>query len=408
MRRLLFACLALALGLAVPVAAPTPAHAVTININIGTSLNNGRAITCRDGERILRSRGFRDIRRVDCRGRFFVYRARHRRRPVRNCREPRTMAASSTCVASEGDLPDRPLSWRPLHATAGDAVFWRASCFWPSVQAAADGVTRCAQTPEQARRIVPYGGDTGGNPLLRGFLTPSLIPRSYLVQGVLSGFSAALGYGIGVLAFWLWTYLELPQLTGPNPEGDENCSRRRVRRDCRRLPLEDPGVAEFDPHTDEPRSAGYGKPSQDGRRRCRRLCHPDVAGAPLQIHLPRVLQLAWALRPKAGFQSCRRPAGDRAVLVGGRRTGFQADAENSGLLVPGDSMLSSTMTLPGRWPPFRTGSAASLLSWEDLGRQGRRFVSSGPTRRGDRRFLRARGFGPDPRVCRNELGRHRR
>jgi len=72
----LFACLGLVLSLVVPVALPAPAHAVTININIGSSLNNGRAITCRDGERLLRNRGFRDIRRVDCRGRFFVYRAR--------------------------------------------------------------------------------------------------------------------------------------------------------------------------------------------------------------------------------------------------------------------------------------------------------------------------------------------
>jgi len=76
MRRLLFACLGLVLSFALPVTSPAPAHAVTININIGTSLNNGRAITCRDGERILRNRGFRDIRRVDCRGRFYIYHAR--------------------------------------------------------------------------------------------------------------------------------------------------------------------------------------------------------------------------------------------------------------------------------------------------------------------------------------------
>ncbi|WP_319944230.1 hypothetical protein [Mesorhizobium sp. AR10] len=76
MRLLLLAYLGLALSLVVPVASPTPAYAVTININIGSSLNNGRAITCRDGERILRNRGFRDIRREDCRGRFFVYHAR--------------------------------------------------------------------------------------------------------------------------------------------------------------------------------------------------------------------------------------------------------------------------------------------------------------------------------------------
>jgi hypothetical protein len=76
MHRPLFACLALVLGLVVPITLPAPAQAVTVNLTIGTSLNNGRAITCRDGVRILRNRGFRDIRRVDCRGRFFVYHAR--------------------------------------------------------------------------------------------------------------------------------------------------------------------------------------------------------------------------------------------------------------------------------------------------------------------------------------------
>lgn len=76
MRLFLLACFSLALSFAIPVAVSTPALAVTVDLQIGTSLNNGRAITCRDGERILRDRGFRDVLRVDCRGRFFVYRAR--------------------------------------------------------------------------------------------------------------------------------------------------------------------------------------------------------------------------------------------------------------------------------------------------------------------------------------------
>ena len=75
MRRSLFACFGLVFSLIAPLALPVPAQAVTINLTIGTSLNNGRSITCRDGERILRRRGFRNIRREDCRGRFFVYRA---------------------------------------------------------------------------------------------------------------------------------------------------------------------------------------------------------------------------------------------------------------------------------------------------------------------------------------------
>ncbi|MBB3207880.1 putative membrane protein [Rhodopirellula rubra] len=43
-----------------------------------------------------------------------------------------------------------------------------------------------------------------------GSVTPSLLPRPYFVQGVLSGFSLAIGYGVGVFLVWMWTFLELP------------------------------------------------------------------------------------------------------------------------------------------------------------------------------------------------------
>jgi uncharacterized membrane protein len=42
-------------------------------------------------------------------------------------------------------------------------------------------------------------------------LTPSLLPRHFAVQGVLSGFALAVGYGVGVLMVWLWVYLEFKQ-----------------------------------------------------------------------------------------------------------------------------------------------------------------------------------------------------
>ena len=41
-------------------------------------------------------------------------------------------------------------------------------------------------------------------------LTPSLIPRSFLLQGALAGACFAIGYGLGVCCRWLWDYLELP------------------------------------------------------------------------------------------------------------------------------------------------------------------------------------------------------
>lgn len=45
-------------------------------------------------------------------------------------------------------------------------------------------------------------------------LTPSLLPRIYVVQGLLSGIAVALGYGMGVSSVWLWQYLELPESRG--------------------------------------------------------------------------------------------------------------------------------------------------------------------------------------------------
>ena len=74
MPRTILATLVLALALVIePLAVPAPAGAVTINIAIGTNLSGGRPITCAEGARRVRSRGFRDVRRIDCGGRFFIY-----------------------------------------------------------------------------------------------------------------------------------------------------------------------------------------------------------------------------------------------------------------------------------------------------------------------------------------------
>src|SRR5436190_20596676 len=58
-----------------PVATPSQARvSVNINIGIGSNLNLGRGITCSEGARIIRNRGFRNVVQRDCRGRNFVYR----------------------------------------------------------------------------------------------------------------------------------------------------------------------------------------------------------------------------------------------------------------------------------------------------------------------------------------------
>jgi uncharacterized membrane protein len=55
-------------------------------------------------------------------------------------------------------------------------------------------------------RVSPPGLVTGTLFLCMS-LTPSLLPRTWLAQGLISGFSTAAGYGIGVSLHWLWLSL---------------------------------------------------------------------------------------------------------------------------------------------------------------------------------------------------------
>ncbi len=45
-------------------------------------------------------------------------------------------------------------------------------------------------------------------------LAPSLLPRTPIIQGFLSGFTAAVGFAIGKFVLWLWAFLEIPLIKG--------------------------------------------------------------------------------------------------------------------------------------------------------------------------------------------------
>ena len=70
-------------------------------------------------------------------------------------------------------------------------------------------------------RLQTLGRSVSGFGLILGSLcfaaslTPSLIPRDFVVQGVLAGIAFGAGYGIGVLLRSVWRYLELPSLGQP-------------------------------------------------------------------------------------------------------------------------------------------------------------------------------------------------
>ncbi len=51
-----------------------------------------------------------------------------------------------------------------------------------------------------------------GTLFFAGSLTPSLLPRTEMTQGILSGCALACGYALGVLASMLWTFMQIPQM----------------------------------------------------------------------------------------------------------------------------------------------------------------------------------------------------
>lgn len=217
-------------------------------------------------------------------------------------------------------------------------------------------------------------------------LTPSLVPRPSGLQGVLSGVALAAGYGIGVLGRWLWLYLELPV----------------PRERAQWLILLIAGTV----------SAGvalaflWQAAAWQNSIRTLMGLEPVDSIEPLRIgaialplfavllgfgRLFRLTLRAVATRLKPFIP--RRIANAVGVVVavmlfwsvidGVLVRVFLRAADASWQRM--DELAMAELQPPSE--PLRTGSAASLVSWDNLGRQGRQFIASGP--RGDdlSRFL---------------------
>lgn len=209
-------------------------------------------------------------------------------------------------------------------------------------------------------------------------LTPSLVPRSYMVQGVLAGTAFAAGYGIGVFLRWLWAYLQLP-LASQQMRRAVNIS---LAAGCLVV-------------------AGFAlNLAADWQNSVRAVMHlePVPSAYPVSVCLiailtfivllilARLLQML-KLRITAGT---KRFLPDRLAIL----CGFLVTVALTWTLANG-VLVSSAFTMldksfreldasiePDQQRPddaMRTGSAASLLRWEELGRTGRQFIASSPT-----------------------------
>jgi len=210
-------------------------------------------------------------------------------------------------------------------------------------------------------------------------LTPTLLPRSFLTQGVLSGCSLAAGYGIGVFGRWLWAYMELPR-----PKG-------RLLRVAKLAAATGCAVVAVIFLWQAARW-------QNSIRELMELKPVDTAH-PLEIGLIALAVFVILMALARLFQLTLRFVAMRVNRLLPRRVsnviGVIAAVALFWSVINGvlfrvalrvwdasfqeyDELIKPETEPPT--DPLKTGSSASRLRWEELGRAGREFISSGPTR----------------------------
>jgi uncharacterized membrane protein len=209
-------------------------------------------------------------------------------------------------------------------------------------------------------------------------LTPSLLPRPFLIQGALSGLSFAAGYGLGVAAMFLWNYLQLPLVRG-------------------RAALTAKAVAAVISIVVALSFLWQASHWQNSIRTLMGMeesagAHPVLIALVATVVFFVLLGLArlfhWVFHRFSEWLHRFVPP-RISHLVGITAAILLFWAVIDGVLVSStlriadrsfqqlDALIEDDLPRPVR--PEQAGSTASLVDWEDLGRQGRRFVAGGPT-----------------------------
>ena len=224
------------------------------------------------------------------------------------------------------------------------------------------------------RQLVSPSGLCLGFLLFAAALTPSLIPRNALMQGLLGGASFAIGYGIAVslVALWLWL--------GFRTHGGRVFAWILVLAGALVAAY---ALSRVAPWQDSIRVL-MGMPPLESSHPAKVLALAVATAAVLffiawLFRLIARLALAWA-----------RPFVPERVAI---LTAIVAALALFGMLIDGvlvryaltvldasyaelDELIEPDTSMP--IAPWKTGSAASLVSWGDLGREGRRFVDGLP------------------------------
>jgi uncharacterized membrane protein len=223
-----------------------------------------------------------------------------------------------------------------------------------------------------------YGGFVFAALCFSASLSPSLLPRHYIVQGLLSGLALAVGYGLGVVVVWLWHYLEL------RPPGTK--TERVVKRlttvgvalvvllslwratvwqnSIRELMEMQPLESAYAPYV-ALIAVVFGAIVIGSARVFRKSC--NLVDRQLKRFLPR--RISYVLSATV--------VGLILLTVANKIIARQALIAADAVFLEIDGLVDDGIEQPT--DVRASGSAESLIAWDSIGRQGRDFIVTGPT-----------------------------
>ena len=216
-----------------------------------------------------------------------------------------------------------------------------------------------------------------GTMFLSVSLAPSLLPRPPAVQGLLAGMSFAIGYGLGVGGLWLWKFLQLP-LAGPRVASVLRIAAGVL---CALIAISFLWQASV---WQDSLRALMGMEASGGLR-------PIAVGPIAALVFAVLLTLARLFRRTFRFLSLQlarfvppRISHGVGIVISVLLFWSAMDGVLFNFLLRTadqsfqqlDALIEDDLPRPLR--PQQSGSAESLLDWQQLGRQGRRFISGGP------------------------------
>ncbi|AMA61242.1 alpha/beta hydrolase [Bradyrhizobium sp. CCGE-LA001] len=209
-------------------------------------------------------------------------------------------------------------------------------------------------------------------------LTPTLIPRSYLTQGILAGGCFAIGYFAGILWRRLWHYLELPE---PSARA-RSIANELVAAACLLVVIV--FLWRAADWQNSIRAVMAMAPVETAHPL--KVCAIALITFAVLLVLGRLFALvAHVVAARTRRVIPRKVANVIGVIAAGLL--FWSIASNVLVRMAFNALDSSFRELDVRLEPERpqptasnrTGSPASLVKWQELGRMGRRFIASGST-----------------------------